>query len=168
MIFLGLGSNEGDRVSNLQQALDLISKQVDILNISPLYESPALLPTGAPEQWNEPYINCVVEIKTLIDPGELHRFLQSVERSMGRVGDAPRWSPRNIDIDLLMYNDDMLQTEKLTLPHPEMDKRAFVLLPLFDVAGDMHLPHFNIALRSAIENLGSTAETRKVSTTLAA
>jgi len=145
MIFLGFGSNLGNREENIRTALRLltIENKVQIQKVSSLYETE---PVGFADQ--NPFLNAVAIITTDLTPEELIKYCLAVERQMGRVREM-RWGPRNIDIDLLCYDNLFIQTELLTLPHPRMKERKFVLVPLLEIAGDIALPG-NILVRKAL------------------
>lgn len=134
MIIIGLGSNVGDRLEQLDKALSAISAIATIKHISSLYESPALLPENAPNEWDIPFLNMCVSIDTDYTPEQFIASIADIEADLGRDAAHERWSPRTIDIDILTWNDLVKDTEVLTLPHPDMHKRDFVLLPLLDIA----------------------------------
>lgn len=135
MILLGLGSNMGEREQNLQQALQLLEAdgKVKIAKLSSIYET---APFGVTEQAD--FLNMVVRVETSLAPSELLAKCLEVEQVMGRIR-TRRWGPRVIDIDLLIYDDVKMTSETLTLPHPGMINRAFVLIPLRDVAPSLPL-----------------------------
>ena len=130
-IFLGLGSNKGDRLKYLQQAIKEISSQdkCRVVNFSSIYET---TPLGNAEQGN--YYNAVVEIETVLGAYDLFFFLKSIEAKLGRDAIFEKWGPREIDIDLLFYNNLTYDNNQLTLPHPEILKRDFVIIPLLEIA----------------------------------
>lgn len=132
MILLGLGTNLGHREANLQRALALLEEKVELIRVSSLVETPALLPENAPDEWNIPYLNLVCSCDSILKPLQLLNFVKDIEKQMGRV-DVGRWGPRIIDIDIISYYDTTLDTEKLTIPHPSMTERAFVLRPLNEI-----------------------------------
>lgn len=134
-IFLGLGSNVGDRIAHLQAALGRLQSLLkpQSLKVSPVYETRALLPEGAPEFWNQPFLNLVAELESPIEAGHLLSVALEIENLGGRDRQG-RWSPRPIDIDVLLYGNQTLQDAKLTVPHPEIHRRAFVLDPLKDLS----------------------------------
>lgn len=133
-VYIGLGSNLGDRLGSLQAAVRaLAARGVEPLAVSSVYESDAVGPPQ-PE-----YLNAVVSVTTTLAPAALLAVLKEVESELGRHH-AERWGPREIDLDLLLYGDEMLEEEGLTVPHPEMTKRSFVLLPLLEIAPDLDLP----------------------------
>ncbi|MDR1012402.1 MAG: dihydropteroate synthase [Coxiellaceae bacterium] len=137
MIILGVGCNIGDRLANLRKALRhmcSISK-LKILQVSPVYESDALLFDGAPPDWNRSFMNIALEISTNLYPEELLVAIKEVEKKMGR-GVHLKWSPRLIDIDILAWNDKYYCTDKIVIPHPFLTERPFALWPLADIAPD--------------------------------
>lgn len=134
--YLGLGSSIGERESHLRSALQrLTSEGVRVAAVSSIYESPHLgLAPGDSERY-PPHLNCVVEVETTLSPmGLLERVLE-IERAGGRER-AERWSPRTIDIDILLYGARVESSPRLTLPHPGIAERAFVALPLAELAPD--------------------------------
>lgn len=126
---MALGANLGDREASLRDALGRLAAEPGIgrLAISPVYET---APVGYTDQPS--FLNMVVRISTALPPVDVLRRLLAIEREMGRVRDV-RWGPRNIDLDLLLVGETSLDTPELTLPHPRMGERAFVLVPLRDV-----------------------------------
>ena len=128
--YLALGSNLGDRLAHLQSAVDGLagSDGVRVVAVSRVYET---VPVGGPPQ--DAYLNAVVAIETERSPHELLALAQDIERDARRVR-AERWGPRTLDVDVLLYDDVRLADPDLTLPHPRMWERGFVLAPLRDVA----------------------------------
>ncbi len=134
-VYLALGSNCGDRRSHLEFALSKIKgiSQGRHLRVSSLYETPALIPADAPSDWLDAHYNLCCEIIATQNPMELLRFVKTIEKELGRSTDAARWAPRVMDIDILLYGDEILQSKELTLPHPAINERAFVLDPLSEL-----------------------------------
>lgn len=130
---LGLGSNLGNRLANLQDALRRLEPDVRITAVSSLYESGAVGPAGQP-----PYLNAAAAAMTALDPHELLRRIKRVEWDLGRRP-GPRWGPRPVDIDILSIDDVMLDDPDLTIPHPRIAERPFVLAPLAEIAPDLLL-----------------------------
>lgn len=153
MIVILLGSNLGDRLKHLRRALHLIKTHPHIFveQVSPVYVSDALLKENAKEAWNIPYLNAALRCISSLTPNELLHELKQIEVTLGRKLDAPRWSPRVIDIDILTIDDMQLHTEALTLPHPRLEERPFALWPLTDVAPLWQLER----IHSIIEKWGS-------------
>ena len=131
VIYLSLGSNTGDRATFIQQAVKLIQNcgHIKIVRYSTLYETE---PWGYKNQsW---FLNAVIEAKTDFSPVELLNHTQEVEQTLGRIREGvPRWGARSIDIDILFYNDEVINLPELTIPHKFMHKRAFVLVPLMEL-----------------------------------
>ena len=135
-VFLSLGSNQGDRESLIRAALGLLASDADIRveRVSSLYET---APVGLSEQPD--FINAVALVETDLPPTELLRRLQRIESALGRERNQ-HWGPRVIDIDILLYGDQSVDTAFLTIPHPRMMERAFVMSPLAEIAPDLRLP----------------------------
>lgn len=138
-VWIGIGSNLGDRQAHIQKALTLLRSPIHIHKISSIYETPALLPEGAAEAWNQPFLNLVLEGETHLQPLPLLRELKAIETALGRKNNG-YWAPREIDLDILLYANLILETPDLTIPHPQMLKRDFVLKPLAEIAGDIQHP----------------------------
>ncbi|HEX5048097.1 MAG TPA: dihydropteroate synthase [Gammaproteobacteria bacterium] len=139
-IYLGLGSNLGDRRAHLARALEeLAAGGLRVRRVSPVVESPALLPDDAPTEWNRPFLNLIAECRGDATPHELLDLAQRVELSLGR-GEHARWSPRPIDVDILLYGREELATERVQIPHPGLTHRAFVLSPLAMLAPRLTIP----------------------------
>lgn len=133
--YIALGSNLGDRRQNLAKALQLLQDQgLKILQVSGFIETE---PYGVTDQ--PPFLNGVCCADTDLAPEALLELLLATEKTMGRVR-LRHWGERNIDLDLLLYDDLCLRTEKLTLPHPDMQNRDFVLLPLAEIAPEVYHP----------------------------
>lgn len=135
-VFLGLGSNLGDRAAYLQKAVDAL-KQVNGVKViwcSSVYETE---PFGKKDQTS--FLNAAMEIETPLQPRELFDSLKRIEQQIGRTG-TERWGPREIDIDLLLYDGLVYQDDHLSVPHPELTRRRFVLVPLREIAPDLVHP----------------------------
>ncbi|MBQ7317776.1 MAG: 2-amino-4-hydroxy-6-hydroxymethyldihydropteridine diphosphokinase [Phascolarctobacterium sp.] len=127
--YVALGSNLGNREENLRTALKYLEANgVQVVKVSTFIETE---PYGVTDQPG--FINAVCQVATELAPLELLRLLLSIEQEMGRVR-LRRWGERNIDLDLLLYEDAVLESEELTLPHPDMHNRDFVLVPLAEIA----------------------------------
>ena len=133
--YIGIGSNQGDAFSNCTVAIDRIcaSKKIRLLKQSSYYRTE---PWGYRDQ--EHFINLVIKVQTSFALPELLDFLQSLERELGRTKTIP-WGPRTIDLDILFYNNDISTSPRLTIPHPHIGNRGFVLIPLEEI--DPHLVH---------------------------
>lgn len=137
-VVLGLGSNLGQPIENLRLALSELKKikQIEILNVSPIYESDAQVPENAPQDWNKKFLNAAVLVKALsIQPKDLLHSVKLIEKKIGRTS-SDVWAPRLIDIDILYWHGLRLEDSLLTLPHPRLEQRPFALLPLLDVFAD--------------------------------
>lgn len=142
-IYLGLGSNLGDRRRNLRDALEHLSgSDLKLLRVSPVVESPALLPKSAPPAWNRPYLNLAVECETSSSPEEQRRRNAGIETKLGRADRTEdlNWSPRPIDIDILLWGDEIIDTPELTIPHRGLHKRGFVLTPMIALEPRLRIP----------------------------
>jgi 2-amino-4-hydroxy-6-hydroxymethyldihydropteridine diphosphokinase/dihydropteroate synthase len=139
-IYLSLGSNLGRRRDNLRAALAaLTGESVRVLRVSPVVESPALLPAYAPSDWNSPFLNLVAKCESSLDPAQLLAALKRIEQQLGR-DDKRHWAPRPIDIDILLIGDQVTQTPELTIPHAALIERAFVLTPLVSLDPGLIIP----------------------------
>jgi 2-amino-4-hydroxy-6-hydroxymethyldihydropteridine diphosphokinase len=136
-VYLGLGSNVGDRLLNLNKAIELLSEKIQILKKSKIYISKAVGYTDQPD-----FYNMVLYGKTDLSPEELFNFIKDVEKNVGRVYRF-RWGPREIDIDILFYNDLVYKSDKLNIPHPRLHERDFVLLPLIELNPKLFHPVLN-------------------------
>jgi len=134
--FLGLGSNLGDRLGNLQRAVDLLTATpgVRVIRSSRVYETE---PVGGPAQ--PAYLNAVIEVETDLGARGLLSACLGVEGELGRVR-TERWGPRTIDVDLLTYGEETIDEPDLLVPHPRMHERGFVLAPLTELTADPPLP----------------------------
>ncbi len=161
--FIGLGSNLDDPPRQVARAAGALAglPRTRVHRCSPAYRSPPLGPADQPD-----YVNAVVALLTRLAPQELLSGLQRLERDLGRIRPDQRWGPRNIDMDLLLYGDTVSDGGTLTLPHPGLVSRAFVLMPLADLAPLWRLPdgrrvcwHLRACDVSQLERLGELGET---------
>lgn len=143
-VYLGLGSNLGDRAANLREAIRRLTEKVTIQSVSSLYETE---PWGVSDQ--SAFLNAACGGETNLSPQDLLRFTQSIERQMGRVP-IRRWGPRLIDLDILLYGDWILNTPDLTLPHPRLTQRRFVLVPLAEIAAEVIHPGNHLSVRDLL------------------
>ena len=141
-VYFGLGSNQGDRLAHLEEALRALEQSgARDISVSPVVESPALLPAGAPASWNRPFLNLVARCRIArSDPDDWHRNIKTIEARLGRDLSASRWSPRPVDVDILLWGRQTIRTERLTIPHPEIRDRSFVLTPLAHLAPRLTIP----------------------------
>jgi len=133
-IYIALGTNIGDRLANLRVALNAFAPQIKVLKESHIYETP---PWGYEDQ--PAFLNMVIRAETDLEPEALLEFLKQLEVQLGRESSV-RWGPRLIDLDILFYDDLVIDTPPLVIPHPRLHERAFVLVPLTDVAADVVHP----------------------------
>jgi 2-amino-4-hydroxy-6-hydroxymethyldihydropteridine diphosphokinase len=136
VFFLSLGSNIGDRDRYLRDALNQLQQHanIEIVRLSSIYETD---PVGNVEQ--APFLNMVAEGKTTLNATALLRTTQKIEQELGRTREI-YWGPRTIDLDILMYNNESVKETSLVIPHPRMKERAFVLIPLAEIAPDKTIP----------------------------
>lgn len=146
-VFLALGSNLGDRLKNLRAAIALLSPDVQPVACSPVYETP---PWGFEDQ--PKFLNQVLQARTQLLPEELLDHLKGIEKTLGRQ-ETFRFGPRNVDLDIIFYDDLVFVSERLQIPHPRLANRAFVLLPLAQVAPEISHP---IEGLTVLEMLAST------------
>ena len=147
--YIGFGSNIGDRLVHIQNAIHALSKTegITLQKISSVYKTD---PVGYEAQAH--FLNGVAAIQTDLPPISLLHTLKDIETAIGRKHRI-RWGPREIDLDILIYGDLCLQTEKLVIPHPEMHLRRFVLAPLAEIAPDLVHPVFQETIHALLENL---------------
>ena len=136
--YIALGANLNSPATTLEEAFNVLAEcdGIDLIKRSSLYTSPPLDADGPA------YINAVAEIRTTLDPLALLHSLQAIENAFGRER-AYRNAPRTLDLDLLLYEDFSSNTEELTVPHPRLHLRSFVLMPLIEIAGDISLKQGN-------------------------
>ncbi len=136
-VYLSLGSNLGDREQNLIRACDMISyiEGLEIIEYSPLYISDAVeMEKNAPD-----FMNMVVKCEYIYRPQELLNNIEDIERKLGRI-EKGNYKPRPIDIDILLFGDELIETKPLLIPHPKLTKRAFALIPLLEIDPDLVHP----------------------------
>ena len=156
--FIGIGANLDSPVENCEKAIGLLHDrpEIKIVSRSNLYTSE---PVGEIEQnW---FVNTTVAIKTSLSPEVLLSEVLNVEKKMGRIR-REKWGPRIIDIDILAYEDHVYHSPSLTLPHPEMAKRKFVLLPLSEIAGDYIHPVENKTIFDLLNELPESPQVKKI------
>lgn len=148
--YLGLGSNVGDRESHLRAAVELLrEREVEVEALSSFYETE---PVG--EVLDQPdFLNAAIRIRTELEPEELLDLCKEIESERGRALDAPRHSPRPLDVDLLLLGEIEIKSDRLTLPHPEVRSRRFVLAPLLELDPELALPDGS-RLVDALASLG--------------
>jgi len=147
LVYLALGANLGDRLTNLRLAIQALPPSVRLLSASPVYETP---PWGYLDQ--PAFLNQVIQARTDLSPLDLLDLLKRLEERLGRLPGI-RYGPRLIDLDILLYDDLQLETPTLTVPHPRLAERAFVLAPLADLAPDLIPPGASLTVRQMLERL---------------
>lgn len=154
-VYLALGANLGDRAHNLQDALARLAPFVYITRASSVYETE---PVGVREQ--PLFLNMVIAGTTALSPVDLLRCLKKIEIAMGRT-EGIRFGPRPIDIDILFYDRLIELSPALTIPHPRLHERAFVLIPLAEIAPDLVHPRLRLRVRDLLARLDSTEGVRR-------
>lgn len=147
--YLSLGSNLGDREEYIVNAVQLLKENpaIDVASISSLYETD---PVGYTDQ--PPFLNIAVKIHTSLSAFELLGITQQIEDQLERIRKI-RWGPRTIDLDILLYNSERIQTEQLHIPHPRMQERAFVLVPLLEIDPDLSFPVTGVLLDDVLNHI---------------
>jgi len=149
-VFLALGSNLGDRLRNLESALDALRARLRITAVSGIYETE---PMGFADQ--SPFLNLVCRASTGLSPEELHEFTLGTEKLLGRQPTF-RNGPRTIDIDILFYGSRCISSERLSIPHPRIPERAFVLIPLAEIAPDFQHPGLHKTVRELLAEVADS------------
>lgn len=144
-VYIALGSNIGDRFDHLLQGKNALAEEMDVMMISPVYDTE---PVGTAEP--DRYLNAVLSARTNLSPEELLSLCLTIERENGRQRSV-RNAPRTLDLDLLFYDDLCLETPDLTLPHPRMHERAFVLAPFADIAPDAVHPKLGLSVQKLFD-----------------
>ncbi|MCR1798045.1 2-amino-4-hydroxy-6-hydroxymethyldihydropteridine diphosphokinase [Staphylococcus warneri] len=151
--YLGLGSNMGDRAHQLQQAIQIIDRfqHIDVTSVSSIYETEPVGYTDQPQ-----FLNLCIEIETTLKPQELLKRCLETEQALHRVRKI-RWGPRTLDVDILLYGNEIIEEDNLIIPHPRIVERAFVLIPLNDIASK----HIEPRSQRLIKNLVTADSTVK-------
>jgi 2-amino-4-hydroxy-6-hydroxymethyldihydropteridine diphosphokinase len=153
-IFLGLGSNIGDRAAYLKEAIKLIG--LPIVAISSVYESEPV------DYLNQPwFLNRILQCETTFHPLNLLQECQKVETELGRTREISK-GPRTIDIDLLFYNEEIISTPDLTVPHPAIPQRRFVLIPMSEIAPDFVHPQLKLTIRELLERCPDNSVVKRI------
>lgn len=147
--YVGIGANLGEPAANCLEAMDRLARQNDmrLVKRSSLFRSQPVGVLDQPE-----FVNAAVELKTALSPRALLSVLQEIEIAMGRIR-GKRHGPRVIDLDVLLYGQEMIREEGLTVPHPELHKRRFVLAPMYEIAPFVVHPTFGVSIRGLLDRL---------------
>lgn len=156
--FIGLGSNMGDKLANLKKAIEGLGKiqGTKVLTVSSLYKTE---PVGDVEQdW---FVNAVAEVETGLTPRELLNKLLYIEKNLGRIRDE-KWGPRVIDLDILLYDNLVMDEEGLSIPHPYLHKRGFVLVPLAEIAPKVIHPKLKKSMSELMHGIHDNKNIEKI------
>ncbi|ANC40865.1 MAG: 2-amino-4-hydroxy-6-hydroxymethyldihydropteridine diphosphokinase [Hafnia alvei] len=155
-VYIALGSNLANPLHQVQSALNALAElpQTKLIATSSLYRTPPLGPQDQPD-----YLNAVVALDTDLSAENLLDHTQKIELEHGRVRKDERWGPRTLDLDILLFGDEIINTERLTVPHYDMKNRQFMLYPLAEIAPELHFPTGE-SLQSIIAQLGAEPLTR--------
>jgi dihydroneopterin aldolase/2-amino-4-hydroxy-6-hydroxymethyldihydropteridine diphosphokinase len=147
-VFIGVGSNV-DPEQNVERAIERLGRAVRVVGISTFYRTPPVGRAGAPD-----FVNGMIEAETDIEPADLKRtVLRPIEAELGRRRIADKYADRTIDLDLVLYGDLVVSTADLVLPDPDLSSRAFLAVPLFELAPDLQIPGSGISVRSLTQTL---------------
>ncbi|MDM8531990.1 2-amino-4-hydroxy-6-hydroxymethyldihydropteridine diphosphokinase [Anaerolineales bacterium HSG25] len=149
-IYLALGTNMGNRLANLRQAITALAPMVTVTATSSVYETAPVYVTNQPN-----FLNMVLAAQTTLTPDELLTYLKTLETTIGRQKTI-RYGPRKIDLDILFYDQLMLETPILQIPHPRLTERAFVLAPLLEIAPDLQHPQLKKTMQTLYAALPTT------------
>jgi 2-amino-4-hydroxy-6-hydroxymethyldihydropteridine diphosphokinase len=148
IVYIGIGSNVGNRETNCRMAIERLNeKGIEVKKTSSMYETE---PWGFKDQ--PKFINMVIEAETRLEPERLLIVLKDIEKEMGRK-ETVKWGPRIIDLDILFYNDKIINQDELQIPHPYLHKRDFVLVPLSEIAPNKTHPILKKTIKELMEEL---------------
>lgn len=145
-VYLGLGSNLGDRQENLDRALDYLSQRLRLGKVSPVYDTEPLGDTDQPH-----FLNMVCQVFTYLEPTALLTLVKGIEKKLGRTGKSG--APRPIDIDILLFGEQVIDTPDLIIPHPKMTDRAFALIPLAEITPDLVHPVSGKTIKQLLQDM---------------
>ncbi|HFI0119874.1 TPA: 2-amino-4-hydroxy-6-hydroxymethyldihydropteridine diphosphokinase [Streptococcus suis] len=157
--YLSIGGNMGDRQAYLKAALEAVDRHPDcrLGLVSPIYETPAW---GKTDQAD--FLNLACQVETDLSAQDFLALCQQIELDLDRVR-IEKWGQRTIDLDIIFWDEEKIQEENLIVPHPYAHERAFVLLPLADIAADYRHPSFGQSVEELVSNLGDTSDIKKIS-----
>lgn len=156
LVYIALGSNLASPLEQVNAAVNAIREipESRVVAVSSFYRTPPLGPQDQPD-----YLNAAVALETTLEPETLLDHTQRIELQQGRVRKAERWGPRTLDLDIMLFGDRVIHSERLTVPHYDMKNRGFMLWPLFEIAPDLHFPD-GISLQQVLTHLGAEKPTR--------
>lgn len=156
LVYIAVGSNLASPLEQVNAAVNAIGEIPDsqIVAISSFYRTPPLGPQDQPD-----YLNAAVALETTLEPDTLLDHTQRIELQQGRVRKAERWGPRTLDLDIMLFGDRVINSERLTVPHYDMKNRGFMLWPLFEIAPDLHFPD-GTSLQQILAHLGAEKPAR--------
>ena len=131
---IGIGTNLGNKIANIKDAMKLVSEKLDVIKVSNIYRSEALLKPKHPKEWNRSFLNMALLIKFNAEPEQLLEALKLIESKMGRNKNSPTWSPRIIDLDILIAENLTINISNLQIPHIDFFNREFALIPAAEIA----------------------------------
>lgn len=151
LAYIAIGSNLSSPLEQVNAAIKAIGEipQSRIVAVSSFYRTPPLGPQDQPD-----YLNAALALDTALEPEALLDHTQRIELQQGRVRKAERWGPRTLDLDIMLFGDRLIQSERLTVPHYDMHNRGFMLWPLFEIAPELHFPHGK-SLQHILAGLGA-------------
>lgn len=151
LAYIAIGSNLASPLEQVNAAVQALGEipQSKIVAVSSFYRTPPLGPQDQPD-----YLNAAVALETTLSPEALLDHTQRIELQQGRVRKAERWGPRTLDLDIMLFGDALINSERLTVPHYDMRNRGFMLWPLFEIAPNLHFPD-GMALRAVLDDLGA-------------
>ncbi|MBQ0140070.1 MAG: 2-amino-4-hydroxy-6-hydroxymethyldihydropteridine diphosphokinase [Kurthia sp.] len=149
--YISLGSNMGDKVESLRQAVELLhqNSSIEVTKVSSIYDTD---PVGYEDQ--DVFMNLVVEVETTLSSEALLIVCQAIEQQLKRVR-IIRWGPRTMDLDIILYGNEVIHTDNLIVPHPRMHERAFVLVPLAEIAPNVVQPVENTSITELLAQVGA-------------
>ncbi|CAI9393546.1 TPA: 2-amino-4-hydroxy-6-hydroxymethyldihydropteridine diphosphokinase [Citrobacter amalonaticus] len=156
LVYIALGSNLASPLEQVNAAVNAIRELPEsrVVAVSSFYRTPPLGPQDQPD-----YLNAAVALETTLEPETLLDHTQRIELQQGRVRKAERWGPRTLDLDIMLFGDRIINSERLTVPHYDMKNRGFMLWPLFEIAPDLHFPD-GISLQQVLTHLGAEKPAR--------